>query len=171
MKSFVSCSFLYFILLLLWSPYINTRSAHNTSSTSVRISWKPPPTDTIHGEFLGYRITYRVRDKQPEDIKEIYIRDSNVEVCAVINLNYDFVCCSLRRAIKVNSKTLEKRQKGSFFKFKSFFDVSASCFFNQSHEITNLETFTQYLVSLQVFNPEGLGPSSTVLIMTDEGSK
>lgn len=66
--------------------------AHNTSSTSVRISWKAPPTDTIHGEFLGYRITYRARDKQPEDIKEIYIRDSNVEVCSVINLSYDFVC-------------------------------------------------------------------------------
>lgn len=43
--------------------------------------------------------------------------------------------------------------------------------FSQSHEITNLETFTQYLVSLQVFNPEGLGPTSTVLIMTDEGGK
>ncbi|CRK87865.1 CLUMA_CG001652, isoform A [Clunio marinus] len=94
-----------------------TTVAHNTSSTSVRISWKPPPADTIHGEFLGYRITYRARDKQPEDIKEIYIRDSSVE----------------------------------------------------SHEISNLETFTQYLVSLQVFNPEGLGPASTVLIMTDEG--
>lgn len=54
--------------------------AHNTSSTSVRISWKAPSLDTIHGEFLGYRITYRARDKQPEDIREIYIRDSNVEV-------------------------------------------------------------------------------------------
>lgn len=79
-------------------------TAHNTSSTSVRISWKAPPTDTIHGEFLGYRITYRARDKQPEDIKEIYIRDSNVEVCAVINLNYDFVCCAFngikRRSFK-----------------------------------------------------------------------
>lgn len=105
MKTFVSCSFAYF--LLLRSPYFDSRLAHNTSSTSVRISWKPPPTDTIHGEFLGYRITYRARDKQPEDIKEIYIRDSNVEVCAVINLNYDFVCCSLRRGIKVNSKTLK----------------------------------------------------------------
>ncbi|KAG5670578.1 hypothetical protein PVAND_000830 [Polypedilum vanderplanki] len=94
-----------------------TTVAHNTSSTSVRISWKPPPLDTIHGEFLGYRITYRTRDKNPDDVKEIYIRDSSVE----------------------------------------------------SHEITNLEIFTQYLVSIQVFNPEGPGPASTVLIMTDEG--
>lgn len=69
-----------------------TPLAHNTSSTSVRISWKAPPPETIHGEFLGYRITYRARDKQPEDIKEIYIRDSNVEVCAVISLSYGFAC-------------------------------------------------------------------------------
>lgn len=39
----------------------------------------------------------------------------------------------------------------------------------QSHEIHNLETYTQYLVSLQVFNPEGIGPVTTVLVMTDEG--
>ncbi|KAK6620170.1 hypothetical protein RUM44_006571 [Polyplax serrata] len=38
-----------------------------------------------------------------------------------------------------------------------------------SHTIQNLETFTQYLVSVQVFNPEGPGPNATVLVMTDEG--
>ncbi|XP_069961785.1 tyrosine-protein phosphatase 99A isoform X2 [Bactrocera oleae] len=90
-------------------------TAHNTSSTSVYISWKPPPADTILGEFLGYRITYRPRDRN--DTKEIYIRDSTVE----------------------------------------------------SHEITNLETYTQYKVTVQVFNPEGLGPETTILVMTDEG--
>lgn len=41
----------------------------------------------------------------------------------------------------------------------------------QSHIIQNLETYTQYLVSLQVFNPEGAGPNTTVLVMTDEGGK
>ncbi|RZC35448.1 hypothetical protein BDFB_001616 [Asbolus verrucosus] len=40
---------------------------------------------------------------------------------------------------------------------------------NGSHTIQNLETYTQYLVSLQVFNPEGPGPNTTVLVMTDEG--
>ncbi|EEB18665.1 hypothetical protein Phum_PHUM527020 [Pediculus humanus corporis] len=40
---------------------------------------------------------------------------------------------------------------------------------NASHTIQNLETFTQYLVSVQVFNPEGPGPNATVLVMTDEG--
>ncbi|XP_023703350.2 tyrosine-protein phosphatase 99A isoform X4 [Cryptotermes secundus] len=96
-------------------PTITT--AQNTSATSLHISWRPPHHDTIHGEFLGYRIEYRPRDRGPEAIKEIYIRDSNVD----------------------------------------------------SHTIQNLETYTQYRVSLQVFNPEGPGPSTTVLVMTDEG--
>jgi hypothetical protein len=42
-------------------------------------------------------------------------------------------------------------------------------FQSQSHAIQGLQTFTQYMISLQVFNPEGLGPSSTVIVMTDEG--
>ncbi|KAK9718919.1 Fibronectin type III domain [Popillia japonica] len=96
-------------------PTITT--AHNTSATALHISWRPPHHDTIHGEFLGYRISYRPRDKGIDAIKEIYIRDPSVE----------------------------------------------------SHTIQNLETYTQYLVSLQVFNPEGPGPSTTVLVMTDEG--
>ena len=37
--------------------------------------------------------------------------------------------------------------------------------------IQKLDIFTQYLVSLQVVNPEGLGPSTTVVVMTDEGGK
>ena len=37
------------------------------------------------------------------------------------------------------------------------------------YTIQKLEIFTQYLVSLQVYNPEGLGPSTTVVVMTDEG--
>lgn len=41
----------------------------------------------------------------------------------------------------------------------------------QSHAIQGLQTFTQYMISLQVFNPEGLGPSTTVIVMTDEGGK
>ena len=35
--------------------------------------------------------------------------------------------------------------------------------------IQGLEIYTQYLVSVQVVNPEGLGPASTVVVMTDEG--
>lgn len=76
--------------ILSSSIFSRLQTAHNTSSSSVRVSWKAPPLSTIHGEFLGYRITYRPRDKQQsEDIKEIYIRDSSVEVCDIINLNYE----------------------------------------------------------------------------------
>uniref|UniRef100_A0A182T576 Fibronectin type-III domain-containing protein n=1 Tax=Anopheles maculatus TaxID=74869 RepID=A0A182T576_9DIPT len=57
-----------------------TTIAHNTSATSVYISWKAPPPESILGEFLGYRITYRPRDYHTDDVKEIYIRDSAVEV-------------------------------------------------------------------------------------------
>lgn len=39
----------------------------------------------------------------------------------------------------------------------------------QQYTIRNLETFTQYLVSLQVFNPAGRGPAVVVPVMTDEG--
>ncbi|KAJ9581361.1 hypothetical protein L9F63_023457, partial [Diploptera punctata] len=63
-------------------PIITT--AHNTSATSLHISWKPPNRDTIHGEFLGYRIEYRPRDRGQEAVKEIYIRDSTVD-----NENYN----------------------------------------------------------------------------------
>lgn len=54
-------------------------SAYNTSSTSIRIQWAPPPDHTIHGEFLGYRITYRPRDR-PKEEKDIPIRDPSTRV-------------------------------------------------------------------------------------------
>lgn len=55
--------------------------AHNTSSNSIYLSWKPPPPDTIFGEFLGYRITYHIREVKMENvINEILIRESSVEV-------------------------------------------------------------------------------------------
>lgn len=59
-------------------PTITT--AHNTSANSLYISWRPPYHDTIHGEFLGYRISYRPREQGAEAVQEIYIRDSSVEV-------------------------------------------------------------------------------------------
>ena len=41
----------------------------------------------------------------------------------------------------------------------------------QSHTITGLRPFTQYLVSLQVENPAGRGPSTTVVVTTEEGGE
>ncbi len=34
-----------------------------------------------------------------------------------------------------------------------------------------MKTYTQYLVSLRVFNPEGDGPETIVVVMTDEGGE
>ena len=39
----------------------------------------------------------------------------------------------------------------------------------EKYTIQRLQIFTQYLVSVQVINPEGLGPATTVVVMTDEG--
>ncbi|OXA52432.1 Protein sidekick-2 [Folsomia candida] len=94
-------------------------AAQNASSTSIRLAWRPPQRHTIHGEFIGYRLAFRPRDKGVDSIQEIYLRDPNIE----------------------------------------------------SYIIQKLMTFTQYLVSLQVFNPEGLGPPTTVAVITDEGGK
>ena len=47
--------------------------------------------------------------------------------------------------------------------------VTGLCCFR--HVISELKTYTQYLVSLQVINPKGAGPGSTVVVMTNEGGK
>lgn len=94
-------------------------AAHNTSSSSIQLSWRPPHPSTLHGEFLGYRIAYKPRHMGPEAVNEMLIKDPNVD----------------------------------------------------KYTITRLRTFTQYLISIQVYNPEGLGPSTTVVVMTDEGGE
>jgi len=54
-----------------------------------------------------------------------------------------------------------------FFYYLFFF-----LFFSlQSHEIHDLDTYTQYLISIHVFNPEGIGPATNIGVMTDEGGK
>ena len=41
----------------------------------------------------------------------------------------------------------------------------------QSYTLEGLAVYTQYLVSLRVYNPEGSGPETIVVVMTDEGGK
>jgi hypothetical protein len=43
--------------------------------------------------------------------------------------------------------------------------------FLQSYTLEGLAVYTQYLVSLRVYNPEGSGPETIVVVMTDEGGK
>ena len=92
-------------------------SAHNTSADSLYLAWEPPHPSTLHGEFLGYQLSYRERDMD-----------------------------------KDNSTLVDIKGPGA-----------------REFTIKSLCVFTQYLVSLEVRNPEGLGPATTVVVMTDEG--
>ena len=55
-------------------------AAHNTSSTSLFISWQPPELNTIHGEFEGYKISYRPRDVAQAKAIEIPIESPKAKV-------------------------------------------------------------------------------------------
>ena len=92
-------------------------SAHNTSSDSIFLAWEPPHPGTLHGEFLGYKLSYRERDLDRE-----------------------------------NNTVVDIKGPGA-----------------RESTIKSLRVFTQYLVSLEVRNPEGLGPGTTVVVMTEEG--
>ena len=43
-------------------------------------------------------------------------------------------------------------------------------FYFQSYTVTDLSVYTQYLLSIRVTNPEGEGPETIVVVMTDEGA-
>lgn len=88
-----------------------TTIAHNTSSSSIYISWKPPPPDTILGEFLGYRITYRVRDRHNDTTEEIYIRDSSVEVSVLIIYNVEKLRHEKKEPKRDSPQTNHERNK------------------------------------------------------------
>ncbi len=96
-------------------------SAQNVSSTSVRVTWLPPPAGTVNGEFLGYRVAYRRHHENnrrtEEDVRETVVDDAEAT----------------------------------------------------QHVISGLAPFTRYFVSIQVVNPEGVGPSATCTVSTDEG--
>ncbi|RWS27801.1 tyrosine-protein phosphatase 99A-like protein, partial [Leptotrombidium deliense] len=54
------------------------------NSTVVRVQWAPPLKETIHGEFLGYLIKYKQREKdEPE--KELKVL-ANVQECFIKDL-------------------------------------------------------------------------------------
>ena len=94
-------------------------SAHNTSSDCIYLAWEPPHPSTLHGEFIGYQLTYRERDTDKSNATLVNIKGPNIT----------------------------------------------------EFNIKNLSVFTQYLVTLEVRNPEGLGPATTVVVMTDEGGR
>ncbi|CAG2115739.1 unnamed protein product, partial [Medioppia subpectinata] len=92
-------------------------SAGNLSSSSLRVEWLPPNRNTIHGEFLGYRVKYRKHGPTLGLEREITLRDPDL----------------------------------------------------RSYTLRSLEPFTEYMISLQIFNPAGEGPATAVTATTDEG--
>lgn len=92
-KNMIMHMFHFLILVPSGKPIIT--SAHNTSATSIYLAWKAPSPDTIHGEFLGYRIGYKPRDKPYMEEKEVYIRNPAIDVSWInicSNIFY-YPCC------------------------------------------------------------------------------
>ncbi|RWS15894.1 tyrosine-protein phosphatase 99A-like protein [Dinothrombium tinctorium] len=56
------------------------------SSSSIRIQWAPPPKETIHGEFLGYVIKYKPRERDGPE-REIRVNSPLTREYTIKNLN------------------------------------------------------------------------------------
>ena len=55
-------------------------AAHNTSSTSLYIAWQPPDRKSVHGDFLGYRLSFRPRDVDESKATVVPIEDPSLTV-------------------------------------------------------------------------------------------
>ena len=55
-------------------------AAHNTSSTSLYIAWQPPDRKSVHGDFLGYRLSLRPRDVEESKATVVPIEDPSLTV-------------------------------------------------------------------------------------------
>jgi hypothetical protein len=66
-------------------------SAQNLSSTSLRVTWRPPHPSTVHGEFLGYRVVYRQHHENnrrtEEDVREVVLDEAEANNIVIKGLN------------------------------------------------------------------------------------
>ncbi|CAG0920596.1 unnamed protein product [Notodromas monacha] len=162
-------------------------AAQNTSATSVRVDWAPPTPDSLHGEFLGYRLSYKPRDAAgnwpvSSEARTVEIPSPNTTATAFTAATFSSQLVAVKKAVDENGLEDLKATLGIYdtlisriLKGKLGYNNSkicrkgASSFERRSFTIRNLLPYTQYLVSLEVFNPEGVGPPTTVMVMTDEG--
>lgn len=58
----------------------------NKTASSLRLEWYPPQKNSIHGEFLGYRLRYRKNMNNAEIVKdrEITVSDPEAKVSNLI---------------------------------------------------------------------------------------
>ena len=61
-------------------------SAHNTSSDSLYLAWEPPHPSSLHGEFLGYQLSYRERDLDRENNTLVDIKGPGAKEFTIKNL-------------------------------------------------------------------------------------
>lgn len=74
-------------------------SSGNVSSTSISLTWNPPPKHTIHGEFLGYKIKYRPTSdnnlklipthETDHEEKDVILRDPELKVIFALLICYE----------------------------------------------------------------------------------
>ena len=72
---------------------------------------------------------------------------------------------------KVESASFKPKDDigNAYKKSEAFSDDTANKRAFSFFTLQDLTSFTQYLVSLRVINPAGLGPETKVVVMTDEG--
>lgn len=76
-------------------------SSGNVSSTSISLTWNPPPKHTIHGEFLGYRIKYRPTSdnnlkliptqETDHEEKDVILRDPELRVRIIFRPTFPLI--------------------------------------------------------------------------------
>ncbi|GFU26415.1 tyrosine-protein phosphatase 99A [Nephila pilipes] len=122
------------------------------TSRSVNLSWAPS-VDNHNSPILHYIIHVRVGEMGEWESAMGIMTPDNKTSYHVIGLQpytvYSF------RVMAVNAIGASEPSKESYY---------------MEYTIRNLEIFTQYLISVQVFNPAGHGPAATVAVMTDEGT-
>ena len=87
--------------------------AYNTSSTSIRLAWRPPPKKLLHGEFLSYKLTYWERYNPKKSSQEFL--DVKARVCPplykltfVIFLNFNHYWRRWDNLNRSNQKDMQK---------------------------------------------------------------
>ena len=75
-----TCHHVNVILLSEPSGKPSVLAAHNTSSSSIYLEWSAPAPASLHGQFLGFLLTYRPRDTSPAQSREVRITNPAVTV-------------------------------------------------------------------------------------------
>ncbi|KAI2797964.1 Protein tyrosine phosphatase, partial [Blomia tropicalis] len=151
----------------------------NKTASSLRLEWNPPPKNTIHGEFLGYRLRYRKNVNSAVLVldRQITISDPEAKISLSTSCLLFILIVNFNSFSHYHHHSIHCYDVGSNVFHTN--DTTTSTGLNvelttptaslQNYTLRNLEPYTEYLVTLRVFNPAGDGPTSTLAASTDEG--